>query len=371
MSLQSNKSPQNLTDILTLAPIRLLVSLIVPVLTFIVMYWSFNFMNDKEAPKLLVMLVGLFIGIFGVWILYWSSDNLVSALPTENLRQGIRPFVFVGPAMMMLLTYLIYPTFNTIYLSFQDARSVNFVGLQNYVFAFTSPDMKIAFVNNITWLIVVTTGSVIFGLLVAVLVDRVSYEGFAKSLIFLPMAISFVGASVIWRFVYAYQPANRPQIGILNALLVFVGGQPIGWLIERSFNNFALMAIMIWLQTGFCMVILSAALKGVPTELMEAARIDGANEWQIFFSIVVPQIYGTIITVATTVAIAVLKVFDVVFVMTSGQHGTEVIANRMYVETFRNRDFGHGSALSVILLIAVIPIIVVNIRNFREQRKSN
>jgi alpha-glucoside transport system permease protein len=184
----------------------------------------------------------------------------------------------------------------------------------------------------------------------------------------LPLVISAVGASAIWRFMYAYAPPGAPQVGLLNAMVVWLGGEPVPWLINRSVNNFALIAIMIWMQTGFCMVIFSAALKGVPAEIVEAARIDGANEVQIFFRILIPSIQGTIITVATTVLVAVLKVFDIVFVMTSGQFGTEVIANRMYSEMFRFRNFGHGSALAVILLIAVLPIMIINVRNLRQQR---
>jgi alpha-glucoside transport system permease protein len=180
--------------------------------------------------------------------------------------------------------------------------------------------------------------------------------------------ISFVGASVIWRFVYAYSPPARPQIGLLNAIVVALGGEPIGWLIERPMNNFALIAIMIWMQTGFAMVILSAALKAVPDETIEAARIDGASEIQMFFKIIIPQIQTTIITVGTAILIGVLRVFDIVYVMTSGQFDTEVIANRMYAEMFRFRNFGHGSALAAILLLAVIPIMVINIRNLRRQR---
>ena len=182
------------------------------------------------------------------------------------------------------------------------------------------------------------------------------------------MAISAVGASVIWRFVYAFQPAGRPQIGLLNAIVVALGGDPVGWYLKPPLNNFALIVIMIWVQTGFAMVVTSAAIKGIPEELLEAARIDGANEFQVFFRITIPYIRGTIITVATTLLIAVLKVFDIVYVMTRGNFDTEVIANRMFVEMYRFLDFGHGSALAVILFLAVIPAMVVNVRNLRRQR---
>ncbi|MAT97631.1 MAG: ABC transporter [Anaerolineaceae bacterium] len=227
--------------------------------------------------------------------------------------------------------------------------------------------MQIAFRNNLLWLIIGTGGSVAIGLVFASLVDRVKREALAKSFIFLPLAISFVGASVIWKFVYAWQPGDRAQIGLLNALVTNLGFEPVPWLIETSFNTYALIAIMIWLQTGFAMVVLSAALKGVPGEVIEAARMDGASELQLFFRVIIPMIQGAIITVATTIFIAILKVFDIVYVMTSGKFETEVIANRMFVEMFNFRNFGRASSLAVILLIVVVPIMVVNIRNLRRQ----
>ena len=325
-------------------------------------------MRDEDAPRLLVVLVALAVGVLGIWAFFWIANALIAAL-TPRLREGIRPYIFIGPAVVLLIVYLVYPAINTIYLSFLDARSDNFVGLENYVFAFTDENMHIAFRNNILWLVLGTGGAVGLGLIIAVLVDRLKRgEAIAKSFIFLPMAISLVGASVIWRFVYAFQPAGRPQTGLLNAIVVSLGGEPVGWLIERSFNNYALIVIMIWLMTGFAMVVLSAALKGIPSEIIEAARIDGASEVQLFFRIIIPSLRGPIITVATTIAIAILKVFDIVFVMTSGQFDTEVIANRMYAEMFRFRNFGRGSTLAVILLIAVVPIMVVNVRNLLRSR---
>ncbi|MGA1621906.1 MAG: carbohydrate ABC transporter permease, partial [Synechocystis sp.] len=265
--------------------------------------------------------------------------------------------------------YLILPTLKTIYLSFFDGRSQNFIGLQNYAFAFTDASMVTAFKNNLLWLVLVTGVSVSLGLIIAVLVDKVRYEAIAKSIIFLPMAISFVGASVIWKFVYAYKPAGDDQIGLLNALVTRLGFEPVGWLVERSVNNFALIAIMIWLYTGFCMVILSAAVKGIPADVIEAAKIDGANSWQIFWRITIPMIRSTILVVSTTVVILVLKVFDIVFVMTGGNQGTEVIASRMIKEMFNYRNFGRGSAIAVILLILIIPVMITNIRRFRTQEK--
>lgn len=348
--------------------LRVFASLGVLVITFFVARWSFAFMRDEEAPKLLVTLVAIVVGICGVWLLFWIFNDLVSLTPSRRFQEKLRPFVFVGPALVLLLIYLIYPAINTIYLSFFDARSENFIGLQNYTFVFTEPNIRVAFRNNALWIVTVTSVCVLLGLIIAVLVDRIKLESVAKALIFLPVAISAVGASVIWRFVYAFQPSGRPQIGLLNAIVVALGGDPVGWYLKPPLNNFALIVIMIWVQTGFAMVVTSAAIKGIPDELLEAARIDGANELQVFFRITIPYIRGTIITVATTLLIAVLKVFDIVYVMTRGNFDTEVIANRMFVEMYRFLDFGHGSALAVILFLAVIPAMVVNVRNLRRQR---
>lgn len=348
--------------------LRAVVPLGVLAITLFVARWSLSFMRDEEAPRLLITLVAIAVGVCGIWILYWISNDLVSLIPNRRIQERLLPFAFVGPALVLLLIYLIYPAINTIYLSFLGAKSENFVGLKNYIFIFTEPNINIAFRNNVLWLVTVTSICVSLGLLIAVLVDRIKLESFAKSFIFLPVAISAVGASVIWRFVYAFQPAGRPQIGLLNAIVVALGGEPAGWYLRPPLNNFALIVIMIWVQTGFCMVVISAAVKGVPHELLEAARIDGANELQVFFRITVPYIRGTLITVATTVLIAVLKVFDIVYVMTRGNFDTEVIANRMYLEMFRFSNFGRGSALAVILFLAVIPAMVINIRNLRRQR---
>ena len=269
------------------------------------------------------------------------------------------------------------------------------ISWENYRVAFTEEDMLIAFRNNAIWLLVGTGGSVLIGLFFATLVDRIKREALAKTFVFIPLAISMVGASVIWRFVYYWQPTNRPQIGLLNAIHLancnfwaetfpnfatsFMAALPsifrdaqcgaVSWLRieDPPINTLALIVIMIWLQTGFAMVILSAALKGVPSDLLEAARIDGANERQVFFRIILPMIRGSIITVTTTIFIAILKVFDIVFVMTRGQNETEVVANRMFKEAFNFFNFGRASALAVLLLVAVIPIIVINVRNLRSQ----
>ncbi len=283
-------------------------------------------------------------------------------------RGSLLPWLYIGPALLILVFFLVYPTLHTFYLSLFDERSGEFVGLENYAFAFTAKAMLTAFRNNLLWLVLFTVLTVGLGLAIATLTDRVRYEAVVKSVIFLPMAISFVGAGVIWKFMYAYRPAGAAQIGLLNATLSnFPNFEPIGWLINKMINNFALIAVGVWIWTGFCMVILSAALKGIPKEILEAARADGANEWQTFRHVILPMMRPTIAIVATTMVINVLKVFDIVYVMTNGAFDTEVIANRMYKEMFHFRNFGRASAIAVILLLAIIPVMVANIRRFREQ----
>ncbi|NER82260.1 MAG: sugar ABC transporter permease [Leptolyngbya sp. SIO1D8] len=311
--------------------------------------------------------IAVLLGCGGVIGLFYVANLLIEQVFPSRAKGRILPWIYLSPAMIVLTAYLVLPTVLTVYVSFFDKRSQNFVGLANYASLLTDKVMWEAFRNNILWLVLVTSVSVSLGLLIAVLADRVRYEQIPKTLIFLPMAISFVGASVIWRFVYDYRPADTAQIGLLNAMLVSLGWEPVGWLVERSINNFALIAIMIWLQTGFCMVLLSAAVKGIPQEILEAARMDGANEVQIFWRVIIPMIRSTLVVVATTVIILVLKVFDIVFVMTAGNQGTEVIASRMIKEMFNFRDYGRGSAIAVILLIAIIPVMITNIRRFREQ----
>jgi len=345
---------------------RVLVSLLVPVITFLVMWRGFIFLRDGDAPQFVTAAVAIIWGVGGVAILFLLSNWLVEQMP-QAWTDTLRPFVFVGPATAILSWYLLIPTIRTLYLSFLSAQSENFVGLQNYIFAFTNPDMLNSFRNNLLWLVIGTGLSVGFGLLVAVLADRSKFETVAKSLIFLPYAISFVGAGVIWRFIYFYKPPGRPQIGLLNAIITAFGVEPQAWLTIQPWNNLLLIAIMVWLQTGYAMVLLSAALKGVPDELLEAGRIDGANEVQVFFRIIIPYIQGTIVTVSTTIIIFSLKIFDIVFVMTNGNFGTEVIASRFYKQMFKFQHFGRGGAIAIILLVAVIPVMWYNLRQFGEQ----
>jgi alpha-glucoside transport system permease protein len=306
----------------------------------------------------------------------------VEQLPREWTAR-LQPFVFVAPAVAILAWYLAIPAIRTFWISLfdrdgpgeglnllQQISSDTFIGLQNYVSVFTEDLMLESFRNNLMWIVFGSTLSVAFGLIIAVLADRSKFEKLAKSLIFLPMAISFVGASVIWNFIYEFRPEGQTQIGMLNALVTSFGGAPRAWaqwVDIAPFNNLFLIVIVIWLQTGFAMVLFSAALKGVPDELLEASRMDGATEIQIFFRILSPYIQGTIITVFTTVVIFTLKIFDVVWVMTGGQFGTHVVATQFYRQSFTNRNSGFGSAIAIVLLIAVIPVMIYNLRQFKDQ----
>ena len=323
-------------------------------------------MDAPVINQIINAALAIVFGVGGILLLYIVMDYSVNLLP-DRWQARVRPWVYLTPMLAILGFYLVFPTINTIYISFLDSKSENFAGFENYVWAFTSQDMHTAFRNNVLWIIIVTSTTVGFGLLFAVLMDRVRYESVAKSLVFLPIAISMVGASVIFRFIYAFKPAHVPQIGLLNAFVVRLGAEPVGWLVETATNNFSLMAVMVWLQAGFATVILSAALKSIPQEIIEAAKVDGANEWQIFWRIVIPMISSTIAVVSTTMVINVLKVFDIVLVLTNGNRGTEVLANRMVKEMFDFRNFGRGSAVAVILLIAIIPVMIVNIRRFLQQ----
>lgn len=379
---------------------RVLLALVIPFIAFFVLYQGFLFLRDSDAPRLVIVLIAILWGVGGVALLYWIFNNLVERLP-DQWTGRLQPFVFVGPAMAILAWYLAIPTVRTFWISLFDRdgpprislmgliredglagigiyinqliellQSDSFVGLSNYVAVFTERLMIEAFRNNLMWIIFGSTFSVAFGLVIAVLADRSRFEKLAKSLIFLPMAISFVGASIIWNFIYEFRPIGQTQIGLLNAIVVGLGGEPRAWAqwVEIApWNNLFLIVIVVWLQTGFSMVLFSAAIKGIPEEILEAGRMDGANEFQIFFRIIIPYIQGTLITVWTTIVIFTLKIFDVVWVMTGGQFGTHVIATQFYRQSFTNRNSGFGSAIAIVLLIAVIPVMIYNLREFRKQ----
>jgi len=300
------------------------------------------------------------------------AERILGLLPARA-QKTLRPWFWLAPALLLLLVFLVYPTVETVRLSLFDAQSKHFVGLANYGALAVDDELRTTIRNNVLWLVVFTGVTVALGLVIAVLTDRRSYESVAKGIVFLPMAVSFVGAGVIWKLVYAFQPAGAAQTGILNAALVATvpGFQPQAWLIEDPINNFALIAVGIWVWTGFCTVILSAALKGLSRDVLEAARVDGANSLQIFQMVTIPLIAPTIAVVATTMVIFALKAFDVVYVMTSGNFDTDVLANRMYTEMFTNDDFGRAAAIAVILLVAVAPVMAINVQRFRRQEEQN
>lgn len=319
----------------------------------------------------LIMAIIVIVGVPAATVAYIAAIEWLMKRISYKIAPKVRPWLWVAPALLMLTFYLIYPAINTARISFMNANSTEYVGLANYRFAFTDPQMLTAFKNNVLWLIFFTGGTVLLGLLIAVLTDRVKYETLIKGIIFLPMAISYVAAGVIWKLMYQYDPAGEVQTGTLNAVLtaIFPGFEPKAWLFNTTFNNAALIIIGVWMWTGFCMVVLSAALKGIPDELIEATRVAGGNEWQIFWYVTLPLMKSTIAVVTTTMVINVLKIFDIVYVMTNGNLGTEVIANRMYKEMFNFRHFGRASAIAIILLLATTPVMIVNIRRFQQQEE--
>jgi alpha-glucoside transport system permease protein len=319
-------------------------------------------MDERLITALIVV-----IGVPGVLFGYILLTERLLMLAPDRLRVRLRPWVWLGPALAFLGVFLVYPTIYTLYLSFLDKFSKEFVGLDNYVYFLTTGDTLIALRNNVIWLVLLTFLAVGGGLLIAILVDRVRYESIAKSIIFVPLAISFVGAGVIWKFMFDFRPPGQPQTGTLNGIVGAAGIDPIPWLINAPGNTIALIVVAAWIWTGFCMVILSGALKGISTELLEAARVDGANELQVFRGITLPLLLPTIAVVATTMVITSLKAFDIVYVMTNGAFDTEVIANRMIKELFSFGQPGRASATAIVLLLMIIPVMAINIRRFRAQ----
>ena len=318
---------------------------------------------DERLITALIVVIGVPAVLFGYILL---TERLLLLAP-DRWRVRLRPWVWLAPAIGFLGVFLVYPTIYTFYLSFLDKFSKNFVGLNNYIYFLTTGDTLTALRNNVIWVVLLTFLAVGGGLLIAILVDRVRYEQVAKSLIFVPLAISFVGAGVIWKFMFDFRPPGEPQTGTLNGILGAVGVGPVPWLINAPGNTIALIIVAVWIWTGFCMVILSGALKGISTELLEAARVDGANELQVFRGITLPLLLPTIAVVATTMVITSLKAFDIVYVMTNGAFDTEVIANRLYKELFAFGQPGRASATAIVLLLMIIPVMVINIRRFREQ----
>ena len=320
-------------------------------------------MLDALLENRLLAAIAVVIVVPIVLVGYIYLVEFVVGLFRRTTAGRVRPWLWLAPALVFLGVFLVYPTIATIIRSFQNKTGKEFIGLENYQWFFSQNDTLIALRNNVLWVIFLPLLVVGLGLLVAVLVDRVKFEGLAKTVIFLPLAISFVAAGVIWRFMYELDP----KIGTLNAIVTAAGQQPHAWLVEQPQNNLFLIIVGVWLLTGFAMVILSAGLKGISTELLEAARVDGANEWQVFRRIVFPLLLPTIAVIGTTIIIYALKTFDVVYTMTSGNFDTNVIANVMYQQLFNNNQQGRAAAIAVILLIAIIPVMIINVRRFREQ----
>jgi alpha-glucoside transport system permease protein len=323
--------------------------------------------------KLFNALLTVLYGVGAALILYWLLNKLAELLPGK-LEDRIKPFFYILPAYLAISIYLLYPAIQTVINSFQDSASENWVGLQNYKDLLSSSGFRDTLFNTLLWLLVVPAATVVIGLAVAVLADRLKprAEKFTKTIIFLPMAIALVGAAVIWNLIYEVRPAGQAQIGLQNAIITGLGFDPVAWLQESTLhlNSFLLMLVLLWAQVGFAMVLLSAAVKGVPVDTIEAARIDGAGERQIFFRVVVPQIKGTIVTVFITVLIGVMKVFDVVFVMTRGNFNTNVLANEFFVQLNTNFNNGAAAVVVVLLMVAVIPVMFYQVRHFKAEEAN-
>ena len=321
------------------------------------------------ASKIIIAVLTVVGGIGGAVLLYWLLNKLAELLPGPAERR-LKPYFYILPAYVAIAFYLIYPGILTVINSFRDSTSTNWVGFANFTKLLKSHDFQQTLLNTLLWIIIVPAVTVALGLIIAQLADKLSPSGekLSKTIIFLPMAISFVGAGTIWRLMYAYS-SSGDQVGLLNAITTKLGHAPVAWLSLSHFhvNSLLLMVMLLWAQAGYSMVLLSSAIKGVPEETLEAAAIDGAGPFQIFFQVVVPQIMGTIVTVFVTVLINVMKIFDIVYVMTRGQFNTNVIGNEFYNQLFNFFDYGAASAIVVILIVAVIPVMVFQVRHFKRE----
>ena len=318
------------------------------------------------------VLAGIFFFIIYFRLFNFILDYIIKyKIISHRYENSIRSIIFIAPAFFVLFTFILFPVFETIRLSFYDKFGREFIGFDNYLWAIKDNEFRRSILNNLGWLLIVPTLSTFFGLVIANLTDRIWWGTIAKSIIFMPMAISFVGAGVIWKFIYDYRGVDDQQIGLLNAIVVSFGLEPQAWLTIPIWNNLFLMAIMIWIQTGLALVIFSAALRGIPKETLEAARIDGASEFRIFWSIIIPFLEQTILVIWTIITILVLKVFDIIYAMTNGQWQTEVLANLMYDWMFRGGgDSGRGSVLAFCIMIGVIPILAWNLYRHKNEQST-
>jgi alpha-glucoside transport system permease protein len=313
----------------------------------------------------LVAIIAVPLVLFGYIIL---GEQIIERLP-ERIQLWIRPYFWALPAIGFATVFMVYPLVRTVVISFRNSNDTDWIGWANYKYFFTFPDTLTSLRNSVLWLVFYTFFAVFLGLVIAILVDRVRYESLAKIAIFLPVPISAVAASIIWKFMFDYQAPGQPQTGTLNALLGAAGNDPIAWLVNMTTNNAALIFVGIWTATGFCMVIISASLKAISSEVLEAARIDGANELQIVRLVITPLLWPTITVVGTTMLINALKTFDIVYVMTNGAYNTDVIATQMFSQLQHNH-YGRAAAVGVVLFLAVVPLLVVNIRRFQQQEEQ-
>jgi alpha-glucoside transport system permease protein len=346
---------------------------------------------EDISPKLTMLLYGLiaFVVVVGGLLLLLDTvpaffgrrrerrlvavaagDMPASAVKPRKPREYGYALFFLFPVLVLLAIGLVVPAIRTTVLSFMNGDSSEVVGFANYSWMFTNDDAVKVLLNSLLWVVLVPTVATSVGLLYAVLVDKARLEAVAKSLVFLPMAISFVGASIIWKFVYAYRSEEQDQIGLLNQIVVWFGGTPKQWLLDSPLNTLLLIVVMVWIQAGFAMVILSAAIKGIPVDIVEAARLDGVNAWQMFWRVTLPSIRSAVIVVFVTITIAVLKVFDIVRTMTGGQFDTSVVANELYAQAFRAGQAGRGSALTVFLFVLVLPIVFYQVRQLRRNAET-
>ena len=323
--------------------------------------------------KLINTLLTVVAGVGAALVLFWILNKLAEMLP-GRWEDRAKPYLFVLPAVAAIVVYVVYPGIQTVLFSFANAQSTEFVGTKNYGDLFGSSGFRDTLLTTLVWLVAAPLAAVVLGLAVATLVDKLRPTGekTAKTIVFFPMAISAVGAATVWRFIYAFAPPGQPQVGLQNAIITAFGADPIPWLEQRTlyFNTFMLIIMFLWLQVGFSMVLLSAAIKGVPIDTVEAARVDGAKELQIFRRIVVPQIMTTVVTVYVTVLIGVLKLFDIVYVMTNGSFNTNVLATAFFNQLFTNFNNGSAAAIVVILMLAVIPVMAFQVHQFRVQEAN-
>ena len=318
-----------------------------------------------------VLKFGNTIGVIAMFFAILLVVFFAAGRATGRFARPLTIAIFLGPAAVLLLAGLVIPVIRTVYLSLFNGSSSRFVGGDNYEWAFTASPIQKVLINTLLWIVVAPVVTTVIGLAMALLVDRMRRQAFYKSLIFMPMAVSFVGASFIWRFVYEARGPEQPQIGLLSQVVMALGWKnPPNWILAQPLNTFLLMVIMIWVQTGFAMVVLSAAIKAVPDEITEAARMDGATGRKLLFQVTIPMIRNTLIVVLTAIMITTLKVFDIVRTMTGGNFGTQVLANEMYTQSFVFFENGRGSTLATILFVAVLPLVLYNIFQLRRERAT-